>query len=144
MLQAMKSEHETKVLEAVKQAIEDEATGSRTATSLVDTALRPATEATTGQGLAESLMISNPSDLLPGLFEAKSRLQRISQVGLDAMSQVLGVWLLHCWDHGNVATTSVTHRQWDPRYQSKRSRTESDKETINPGRSPWTSWSHPN
>jgi hypothetical protein len=98
-LRQMKEAHEAKVLTAVKQAIDDEVSGIRSAMALIDTTLRPATGALTATGLAESLGVANPADLLPGLAHVQARLQRLSQVGLDALSQLLRVWLLHCYDH---------------------------------------------
>ncbi len=96
-LQAMKAAHETKVSDAVARAIQEDVTGVRTATGVIDTALRKARVATTAEGLAESMLFTADSEmaaLLEALSEARSRLQRLSQPALDTLSQLLGVWML--------------------------------------------------
>ncbi|GAB2565030.1 hypothetical protein [Kribbella endophytica] len=100
-LRAMKLVHEARISEAVEHAVEEELTGVRTATGLIDISLRNASDASTGDGLAESIGLKDPDeleDLMAALTEAKSRLQRLSQPGLDTLSQILGVWRVHCFD----------------------------------------------
>lgn len=102
-LRMIKAAYEAKVSEAVERAVEEELTGIRTATGLVDTALRSANVAVSGEGLAESLNLRDGgavADLTRALDEARSRLQRVSQPGLDGLSQLLSVWLMHCHLHG--------------------------------------------
>lgn len=101
-LRTMKAAHETKISDAVARAIEDELSGVRTGEGLLDTSLRASNAATTAQGLAESMMFADEKskkELLKALEEARSRLQRLSQPALDALSQILGIWLLRSQDH---------------------------------------------
>ncbi|MRK00950.1 hypothetical protein GEV27_05385 [Aeromicrobium sp. S22] len=109
LLRTMKDTHEAKVVEAVAQAITYEATGVRTATSLLDTSFRSSTEAETAEGLAEMVYDYDASALVGGLAHARAVFQRLSQVGLDALAQILAVWQEHCY-----VATNGTYEFGDP------------------------------
>ncbi|MBJ7356863.1 hypothetical protein [Nocardioides sp.] len=96
-MRALKAAHETKVSEAVMAAVEEELTGVRTATGLLDISLRPSNGASTAAGLAESMMFTDDrsrKSLLAALEEARSCLERLSQPALDMLAQFLAVWLV--------------------------------------------------
>ncbi len=100
-LQQIKAAHETKIADAVLRAINQELTGLRTANDVLDTSLRSANAASTGEGLAESMEFDDDvsiQGLLAALEEARARLQRLSQPALDILSQLLELWEMHCRD----------------------------------------------
>ncbi|MEU6190783.1 hypothetical protein [Nocardia sp. NPDC047038] len=99
-LRAMKEKHEAKVTEAVTAAIAQDQSGIQTATGAIDTGLRPAKAAVTAAGLLESLGLDDEEDAAPrfvdALTGARADLQRLSQLALDTLSQLLQLWLLEC------------------------------------------------
>jgi hypothetical protein len=99
-LRHMKEEHEAKVTEAITAAIEEDRSGIKTATGAIDTGLRAATAATTAEGLLESLGLKGDSAAVPiavdSLNVIREDLQRLSQVALDTLSQLLHLWLREC------------------------------------------------
>lgn len=113
-LRRIKERHEAKVGAAVEQAIDEEVSGSRTALGLIDTALRPATTAETARGLAEFLDVEAPAVLVPGLNHVRASLQRLSQVGLDALSQTLRIWTLHCHNPSSDVYDFGDTSSWGP------------------------------
>ncbi|MEV0359368.1 hypothetical protein AB0H71_25260 [Nocardia sp. NPDC050697] len=100
-LRAMKEKHEAKVTEAVTAAIEQDRACVQTATGAIDTGLRPARAAATAEGLLESLCLEDKEDIarfVDALNGARASLQRLSQVAIDTLSQLLHLWLLDCRD----------------------------------------------
>ena len=99
-IRQMKIAHEAKVSEAVQHAIDEELSGEQPVARVIDTKLRRATVAATGEGLRESLNVdaSTRDDLVEALADARSSLRRLSQPGLETLSQLLAVWVLH--SHG--------------------------------------------
>ncbi|WP_433579045.1 hypothetical protein [Nocardia brasiliensis] len=99
-LRSMKEKHEAKVTEAVTAAIAQEQAGVQTATGAIDTGLRPAKAAITAAGLLESIGFDDEGDSTPGFVDAlngaRADLQRLSQLALDTLSQLLHLWLLEC------------------------------------------------
>lgn len=99
MLETMKRIHETKISEAVENAISEDTTGLRKATGLLDTLLRPANAATSGAGLGEALDVTDDAraaSLMLELEFVRSRLQGLSQPALETLSQLLGLWTIGC------------------------------------------------
>ena len=116
-LRAMKVAHETKVSEAVTNAINEELTGVRTATGLLDIGYRESDAAATAEGLGESMMFDDEASLqslAAALEEARSCLERLSQPALDTLAQLLGVWVVvsrndktRTYDFGDPGESSV-------------------------------------
>jgi hypothetical protein len=99
-LHHMKKKHEAKVTEAITAAIEEDQSGIKTATGAIDTGLRAATAATTAEGLLESLGLKGDSVSVPMAVDSlnviRRDLQRLSQIALDTLSQLLHLWLQEC------------------------------------------------
>jgi hypothetical protein len=115
-LRHMKEKHEAKVTEAITAAIEEDQSGIKTATGAIDTGLRAATAATTAEGLLESLLVKSDSAsvamAVDSLNVIRSDLQRLSQIALDTLSQLLHLWLQECpnysGDWGDFGDPSLT------------------------------------
>lgn len=102
LLRSMKVAHEAKVTEAINEAIEQDQSGIQTASGALDTGLRKASAASTAEGLLESLGLDDDKDLIPKFVESlnavREDLQRLSQLALDTLSQLLQLWLQECRD----------------------------------------------
>lgn len=101
----MKEAHESKVTDAIKAAIDQEASGVKTGTGAIDTGLRSSNAAATAEGLLESMGLDEVGDqglAVTGLKEVRLTLQRLSKSALDTLSQLMNLWLQQCriMDHG--------------------------------------------
>lgn len=102
LLRSMKVTHEAKVTEAITAAIEQDQSGIPTASGAIDTGLRNASAATTAKGLLESLGLDDDEAIVPKFVDSlnaiREDLQRLSQLALDTLSQLLQLWLQECRD----------------------------------------------
>lgn len=100
-LRAMKSVHETRITDAVREAIEQDASGVPATVGAIDTSLRSSEAATSAAGLLESMMVDEPDDVakvVEGLSEVRRILRGVSGLALETLAQLLQLWVHDCRD----------------------------------------------